>query len=117
MNLLQHLLVKLSEECSEVIKEAMKMVLFGPGDHNPDDPNKIPNLERIYKELDDLQATIQMLNDTGFGYEPNERNILDKKVKVIKYLEYSITRGMTEEEASYEYDACTNPNAGRGYQY
>ena len=109
MNLLQHLLVKLSEESSEITKEAMKMVLFGPGDHNPNDPNKISNLERIYRELDDFQAVIQMLNNTGFGYKPNERNILDKKVKVLKYLEYSIARGMTDRDASYEYDECVNP--------
>jgi len=109
MNLLQHLLVKLSEECSEVAKEALKIVVFGPGDCNPYDPDKIHNIERLYRELDDLQAVIELLNDTGFGYTPDPRRILDKKVKVIKYLEYSIARGMTERNASYEYDECVNP--------
>lgn len=112
MTLLQHLLVKLSEECNEVAKEALKIVVFSPGDHNPLDSSKTSNIERLYKELDDLQASIRLLNDTGFGYTPNENNILDKKVKVIKYLEYSIRSGMTEKQALHEYDACTNPNTG-----
>jgi len=109
MNLLQHLLIKLSEECDEVAKEALKITIFGPGDHNPKDINKTTNVERLYQELDDLQACIELLNTSGLGYTPDPRRILDKKVKVIKYLEYSINRGMTDRNASYEYDECVNP--------
>jgi len=112
MNLLQHLLVKLSEECNEVAKEALKITIFGPGDYNPHDPDKTPNIERIYRELDDLQAVIELLNDTGFGYKPSPWNILEKKLKVIKYLEYSIARGMTDENAYREYNSCVDPNTG-----
>ena len=112
MNLLQHLLVKLSEECNEVAKEALKIVVFGPGDHNPKDQLKTSNINRLFAELDDVRACIELLNNTGFGYEPNEKNILDKKVKVLKYLEYSVEKGMTERKAVYEYNTCINPNTG-----
>jgi hypothetical protein len=110
MNLQQHLLIKLAEECTEVGKVALKATIFGGSDHSPLDPNKTTNLQKLYEELDDLQASIELLNDTGFGYTPNPRNILNKKVKVIRYMEHSIVNGMTDESASYEYDACKDPN-------
>jgi hypothetical protein len=108
MNLLQHLLVKLAEECNEVAKEALKITIFGPGDYNPNDPNKTTNVERLLHELDDLHAILELMGSTGCPYTPNHKSILEKKVKVIKYLEYSIARGMTDENASYEMDACVN---------
>jgi hypothetical protein len=112
MNLLQYLLSKLSEECNEVSKEALKISLFGPGDHSPDDPEKISNVERLYRELNDLHGILELLNDTGFEYKPDPKAILDKKIKVLKYLDYSISKGMTDRDALYEYDSCVNPNIG-----
>lgn len=110
LSLQQHLLIKLAEECTEVGKVALKAAIFGPDDHSPLDPTKTTNLQRLCEELDDLQASIELLNDTGFGYTPNPGNVLNKKVKVIHYMEHSIANGMTDESASYEYDACKNPN-------
>lgn len=110
MNLTQHLLVKLSEECNEVAKECLKIVVFGPGDHNPKDQLKTSNINRLFAELDDLHACIELLNNTGLEYTPDTRRILDKKVKVVKYLEYSIDRGMTDKKALSEMDACFHPN-------
>jgi hypothetical protein len=106
------MLVKLSEECSEVAKEALKIVVFGPGDHNPHDPDKTTNVERLFGELDDFHAMLELLHDIGCPYQPDPKAILDKKIKVLKYLEYSTERGMTDKRAVLEYYSCVNPNTG-----
>lgn len=60
----QHLLIKLSEECSEVIKEISKALIFGIENQNPDvilGEALITNKERITKELADVIGTMETL--------------------------------------------------------
>lgn len=95
MNHLQYYLTKLAEECSEVAQIALKTQQFGPDEVMPGQP--FSNFERIHFELDDLWAMIEVLNDRfNFDYIPNPGQIDLKKKKVLKYLDFSMGRGMVE---------------------
>lgn len=99
MKHLQHYLLKLSEECSEVAQIALKTIQFGPTEVMPSQP--LNNFQRCHLELDDLNAMIEELNQMfGFGYIPNRERIEAKKLKVRKYLDYSIELGMVKGEDS-----------------
>jgi hypothetical protein len=96
MNLAQHYLVKLAEEGAEVSQIALKAVQFGGGEIMPGQP--LNNYQRCHLELDDLFAVIEELNDKfGFDYVPNRERIEAKKLKVKKYLDYSISLGKTHD--------------------
>lgn len=106
MNHLQHYLTKLAEEGSEVAQIALKTQQFGPGEVMPGQP--LNNFERCHLELDDLWAMVEELNDKfGFGYTPNRERMDAKKLKVRKYLDFSISRGMVEGQA----ESCEHPMA------
>lgn len=92
MNLQDHLLTILSEECSEVIKEVSKSLRFGLKDFHPKYDN-IPNDQRISNELCDLIAMVEMLQDEGVIPELSRDKIEYKKEKVKKYMEYSKKMG------------------------
>ena len=92
-----HLLVILMEECAEVQKECAKALRFGLDDYYApagDDTNR----ESIVKELDDLIAVVEMLEDEDI-LEPGsfDRQEL-KKEKVEKFLKYSKAKGLLEEK-------------------
>lgn len=94
MNIRQFLLIKLAEEAAEISQIALKTAQFGetelcPGLH-------LSNVERIYEELNDLNAIIELLHDSTFHYVPCASAIEAKKEKVEKYLRYSISLGMVE---------------------
>lgn len=110
MNKEQFLLTKIAEECGEVAEEfslaiqqlmkvqkiALKAQQFGMNEtHHSLDRN---NMQRLYQELDDLSAIIEMLEEhvEEFNYKPSRRNILNKKHKVEKYLAYSVDLGKVE---------------------
>lgn len=95
---LQHLLTKLAEECAEVAQIALKTQQFGPSEIMPGQP--LTNFQRTHQEIDDLLAVVEMLNEQhGFGYSPNKEWIANKKAKVVKYLAFSVARGMVEGES------------------
>ena len=95
MKLLQYYLAKLAEEGTEVAQIALKTVQFGPDEVMPGQP--LNNFERCHLELDDLNAMVEELNEKfGFSYTPNRERMEAKKVKVRKYLEFSIHLGMVE---------------------
>ncbi|GIK44751.1 MAG: hypothetical protein K8L99_32840 [Anaerolineae bacterium] len=98
MNHLQYYLTKLAEEGSEVAQIALKAQQFGAHEVMPGQP--LNNFERCHQELDDLWAVVEELNEKfGFGYTPDRERVEAKKVKVRKYLSYSIHLGTVEEEA------------------
>lgn len=98
MNPLQYYLTKLAEEGSEVAQIALKAQQFGAHEVMPGQP--LNNFERCHQELDDLWAIVEELNEKfGFGYTPNKERVEAKKMKVRKYLSYSIHLGMVEGEA------------------
>lgn len=97
MTLEQLLLTKLVEEMTEVNKLLIKAQQWGFDDHHP--KHKITNRERIHKELDDVMASIDMLNAVGLEYEPSMMMSHHKKEKVKHYLKMQIERGFVEEKA------------------
>lgn len=89
----EHLLVILTEECAEVIKEADKALRFGLKDHDPHGDRTINNADLITAEFYDIIAIIGMLRDEGCLKRPPVEDVLNKietkKMKVEKYLKYS----------------------------
>lgn len=97
MNTKEYLLTCLSEECSEVAKEASKAMRFGLHDkYNGETP-----LERMIGELNELTCVIVLLMEHGV-LPANWSNIdkqLDKRGKLEKYMSYSASKGtLTPEE-------------------
>lgn len=106
MNLQQFLLTKLAEESSEIAQIALKTQQFGVDEARPGQPRT--NAERVYCELDDLLAIVEMLNEDGLGYLPNRERIEAKKDKVRRFLQYSVDLGMVDQSAVV---AADNPPA------
>jgi hypothetical protein len=97
MNRLQLLLCKLAEESAEVTQITLKTQQFGL--HESREGQYPTNAERMHQELDDIQASIEMLNEEfGFCYVPNRERIEAKKLKVNKYADYAETLGMVSNE-------------------
>lgn len=85
MNNEQYLLLKLDEECKEVGIIANKSIQFGL---DSDDNGNIPftNKQRLFAELNDVLASIEMLNEEcNLGFVPDRNAIENKKTKVKKY--------------------------------
>ena len=92
MNLLQYYLNLLSEECNKVGQIASKCSRFGLLEQCPG--LDLNNKERLHGELNDLLAVIEILNDKfNLGFSPNPVAIAHKKIKIEKYLQYSIELG------------------------
>jgi|AntRauTorcE11897_2_1112592.scaffolds.fasta_scaffold26421_4 hypothetical protein len=100
MTLTQYLLGKLAEEGSEVAQIALKTQQFGLSEMCPGQP--FDNAERSHQELDDVAAIVEMLNDQGFGYQPDRDRIETKKAEVAHYLRYSVDLGAVEPAALKE---------------
>lgn len=96
MNRTDHLLVILSEECSELAVQISKALRFGL-DEQRDLPTS--NRERIQAEYNDLLAVVEMLNwhDASMALYRDEQRINAKKLKVSKYLEYSRELGRIDD--------------------
>lgn len=101
MNKLQHLLLKLSEECNEVGQIASKCMQFGLLERHPDLTEN--NKQRLHAELNDLFAIIEMLNlHFDLGFKPDQKVIAAKIDKVLKYQKYSIDLGLVTDAVPYE---------------
>ncbi len=87
MNTEQLYLLKLSEECLEVAKVCSKAIQFGLDNTNPKE--RKTNAVLLNEELNDIQASVEMLQDRGFTYKVDRKAIQRKKAKVINYREYS----------------------------
>jgi len=77
----KEILVILQEECAEVIVEISKCFRFGPDQmkHGSD----ITNIQRLEKELGDLQAMVNLLVKENIGItqdaiDKNEKSKLEK---------------------------------------
>jgi hypothetical protein len=96
MNREEHLLIILSEECSEVSKEVSKALRFGLSDMKPE--QIFTNADMISKELGDLIGIAEMLYDEGIIERPSLSVIMTKKARVEKYLNYSKSVGKLKTE-------------------
>lgn len=93
----QWLLIKLAEECAEVIKECTKSLNYGLNHTNP--YNKTVNSVLLVEELNDILGVSKLL----VGYEiipilwDDINRIESKKNKVLKSLEYAKSLGIVTE--------------------
>lgn len=99
MSLDEFLLLKLSEESVEVSHAIHKALAFGLDDINPRTDGA--NWQRLVDEITDFLAVYEMLRDREslqgiFSNAPNREAIEKKKKKVMKWLEYSRSRGKVE---------------------
>ena len=107
MTWVQHLLLKLGEEGSEISQGCNKSVIFGLQDvytHISHDGTRTiksemgTNQDRLEGELNDLMAVVEMLIDEG-AIRPNwEVRALKeaKKEKILRYAGYSCEVGILE---------------------
>jgi len=81
----------LSEECSEVIKEINKIIRHGPNSYHPEDRDKITNVQRLEKELGDIQAAKELLAEIDFiNLDHVEQYAKLKKELIGQWLHYKV---------------------------
>ena len=101
MNTTEHFLVCLAEEASELSQACAKALRFGLGDRYPVAGDT--TLERVVKELNDVQAVAIMMKqrrilpETILGPEA-EAVWIEKVLKVSKWLDYSRKIGTLRDE-------------------
>ena len=93
MNLKEHLLTVLCEECAEVQQAASKALRFGAQDSRPGTDST--NAKDIEKEFIEAMAVRDMLRELGVINQPsNSKQIYDdKRKRVEKYLELARKNG------------------------
>jgi len=89
----QHLLLKLSEECTEVGKVVHKAVLFGLDDGYPGTDRT--NLDDLRHELNDLFAVVEMLYPV-IEWRIDSDAVKTKKAKVEHWIKYAQERGILD---------------------
>lgn len=95
MNEMQYYLTKMAEEASEVTKIALKTSQFGMDSACPVEPEANTNRQLLHKELDDLFATIRVLNEQhGLGYELSQVGVQCKVEKMKHYIGVSASLGL-----------------------
>ncbi len=90
----EHLLVCLAEKCSEVQRAVAKALRFGLLDMCPEN-NKLAH-ENITLEVADLISVFELLKSDGAVQDFSTKMIVDKHIKLKKYMEYSKSIGTLE---------------------
>jgi hypothetical protein len=103
LNIDQHLLTKLIEECSEIQKRACKALVFGIDDRDvtllAQGIDAQTERERLWDEINDLVGVVEMMCERGtFPAELDRAKVEAKKAKVLKFMQYSRQRGELEPE-------------------
>jgi len=91
MNESEYLLVCLLEELSETQKEVCKALRFGLDDCNPNDEKKIPNRERIQREISHINVIILRLVRNGVLTRFSDDDGKEKRLD--EFMQYSKDRG------------------------
>lgn len=101
MNVTEHLLACLAEECGEVAKECHKSLRFGIDDKVTLDPlgprgtEGPTNREKIISELNDLLGVVRLMED--FGILPplwcDTQRQIEKTHKVRRFMGYAVKVG------------------------
>jgi hypothetical protein len=92
MNIDEHLLLVLAEECAEVQQRITKALRFGLQEVQPE--QDMTNEQRISYELNDLLASVELLKQRGLlELYPNGDMVELKKLKVRKYMNYAREQG------------------------
>lgn len=100
MNKQEHLLTKLNEECLEVAKVVDKINCFGIDDVNILHLDGPTNRFRLVDELNDLKASIEMLEEAGIIPKDWESTYKkqQKKDKVNRLMWYARQNGALQLE-------------------
>jgi NTP pyrophosphatase (non-canonical NTP hydrolase) len=101
MNIKEHLLACLAEECCEVGQMANKSLRFGLDDSHPEKPEIGTNLERLIDELNDLDTVILVLEEENI-IPKNWRDYKKRSAKLKKiahYTEHAIKSGALCKES------------------
>lgn len=94
MNITEHLLVILGEECAEVAQRASKAARFGLLEVQPGQPEN--NTRRLERELADLMAVAEVL-----GLKIRDEDKAAKLEKMKKFMDYSREIGTLERRAGH----------------
>lgn len=102
MNITEHLLFKVAEECAETAQRASKAARFGMeqvqrhlDDKSWQNPDLLTNRQRLYEEFIDLCATMQML-DFVLPDIHNAGDLIilqERHQRIVKYLDFSREHG------------------------
>ncbi len=88
MNIKEHLLVILAEECAETAAMVSKCLRFGPEEIYDGQP--LTNAERLVIEFNDILAVMEELEDLGVIGVIRDQNLINaKKLKLTQYMNYS----------------------------
>jgi hypothetical protein len=97
MNKIEYLLTKVSEECAEVSQRASKAAVFGLDEKQKE--QELNNAERLILEFNDLLGVMEMLVDEGFLENIYNKDLItNKKIKLLKYMQYSRQLGKLDYE-------------------
>ena len=100
MNKKEHLLVCLTEECSEVIQVTDKGLRFGTSDGYPDED--VTNAYNIVKEYIEITAVMDMLLDEGFlpqlSNDQVDEIFVAKQKRVLEFMDYARSRGTLQDD-------------------
>jgi len=100
VNTKEHLLACLSEESGEVTQAAGKCLRFGLYDCPPD-TTLLPNNEYLAKEINDLLAVVELINETydySLARVGARSDIEEKKAKLIdKWMPYAKEVGALQD--------------------
>lgn len=91
MNRTEHMLTLISEEASEVVKDACKAIRFGLADKEPGQNDD--NIRRLEREIAQLVAVADMM---GLLIREEDKKI--KVERVEKYMEISRRNGTLKDE-------------------
>lgn len=99
MDIEEHLLVTLAEECSEIQKSVSKALRFGLDDPWRDGEFSCSPREMIQKELSDLIGVAEMLAQTGtLSWPIADGDLVEaKKLKVRKFFGYARKQGRLQD--------------------
>jgi len=91
MNLIEHVLECLNEECAEVIQAACKVNRFAVKGAYPDGRG---NVEVLSIELDDVLGVVELLQELGLPITIGDRDRIEaKKRKLRQMMEVATERG------------------------
>ena len=101
MNFKEHLLIKASEECGEIIQALSKIARFGPESCHPD--STVTNAAELSSEIEDLLAVVELMAGESLvrnNATPLRSRITEKKIKLLQFAELSVALGTLDEVPS-----------------
>ena len=84
MKTTDYLLLCLAEECAEIQQLCSKAMRFGLDSHNPDDPERRKNIDKLKLEINDFLGVIEWLEGCDlWDGNVEENDLILKKIRKI----------------------------------